>query len=177
MKSKDCKSNHEWDNIKFLFNKLNSQFILRIIFYLILFLIPTIAYTFESVTATKDDYGVVHATFTITSAQEIVWEAIYTGTPGPEGNSFYLHTPGALLNEIPLSTNLSAGYNTGTHYLDPGTYNISIEYMFMGPGTYTINYNHTASIEVSPISYGFGSYFEGENSPDREFHKFNWPYF
>ncbi|MBV6419598.1 MAG: hypothetical protein DAHOPDDO_00821 [Ignavibacteriaceae bacterium] len=129
-----------------------------IIFDLLLF--STFCFASNSVTATKDASGTTPATFSITYAQEIEWIANYTGS-GNQGNDFYLHTSSTNLVEIELSQSLSSGNNVGTHYLTPGNYSISIDYFGMGPGSYTIIYNRTASIGASPTSYDFGSIDEG----------------
>jgi len=127
-----------------------------------------ILFASNSVTATKTSSGTTQATFTINYAQEIKWEANYLGS-GNQGNDFYLHTDPANLNAYPLSTNLISGYNTGTYSLNPGTYSISINYFGMGPGSYTITYNLTASVSVSPVNHDFGPIDEGQQSSPKTF--------
>lgn len=79
--------------------------------------------------------------FTIIGTPKIItWSANYTGS-GTQGNDFYITTDLSQLNQIPLSTNLTPGFNTGTRTLTAGTYYISITYFAMGPGNYTIEYN------------------------------------
>jgi len=68
--------------------------------------------------------------------QVVQWEANYFG---PGGNDFYIHhNTNPLLTEIPLSTNLVSGLNTGTQFLTAGNYEISIQFLGMGGGNYTI---------------------------------------
>ena len=129
----------------------------------------------RSITATKEKnpdgtYDVVDpGTFTLSSDQVIEWRANYLETDSSSaGNDFYIHRPGQLLNEIPLSTNLTYGLNTGTHFLNAGTYQISITYMMMGKGSYTIIYDRTASVTILPSSHNFGTILEGE-SPSKTF--------
>jgi hypothetical protein len=102
-------------------------------------------------------------TFTLPSDQVIEWQASYLDSP-PAGNDYYLHRSGQPLNEIPLSTSLNSGPNAGTHFLNAGTYEISITYFGMGAGSYAIKYNRTASIGVSPTNHNFGAELEGDSS-------------
>jgi len=123
-------------------------------------------------TKTAGGYSTTPASFTISATQEILWEANYLGSP-PEGNDFYLYRNPTNLIEFPLSTSLSPGLNTGTYILSPDTYNISINYLGMGPGSYTIYCNRTASISVLSISgdseHDFGEWPEGETSSPSTF--------
>lgn len=65
----------------------------------------------DVVTATKSSTSTTPASFSIATNQIVGWEAKYSGS-GTEGNDFYLHHSGSLpVNEIPLSTNLSSGFN------------------------------------------------------------------
>ena len=126
----------------------------------------------SSVTATKTKnpdgtYSIGGtSTFTLGSAQTITWQANYTDPSPTAGNDFYVHDSlgGALLNQYALSTSLSSGFNTGTYFFAAGTYEISVTYFGMGAGSYTIIYDQTASIGVSPTSYNFGSELEGDSS-------------
>jgi hypothetical protein len=129
---------------------------------------PILSLASDSVSATKTrnpdgTYSTTPGSFTITTAQEIRWIANYFGS-GTEGNDFCLYQSPTNLNEFILSSSLSSGLNSGTYYLSPGTYNISVQYFGMGPGNYSIVFNRTASIEINPLSHDFGSLLEGETS-------------
>lgn len=134
---------------------------------------PALAY--ESVTARKTIFvvgrpaQVTRAQFTISYAQEIKWGSTLTGSSTAAGDAFYLHTDTSNLREIALSTSLDWQYDSGTHRLDPGTYHISITDGGMGEGIYTIEYNPTMSIGVSPTSYTFGPFYPGEQSTPETF--------
>ncbi len=95
----------------------------------------------SSVTASKDcltlPCTVVEAKFTLLAAQTIQWQAVYRGTP-TQGHSFFLSTVASNLADIPLTT---SGQASGTKFLQPGTYFISIRLALMGPGTYTVTFN------------------------------------
>jgi len=99
----------------------------------------------SSVTATKDcltsPCTVVEANFTILIAQNIQWQATYTGT-ATEGHSFYLSKVASNLADIPLTT---SGQASGSQFLQPGTYFISIRLALMGPGSYAVIYNPSSS--------------------------------
>src|SRR5437588_1408733 len=109
----------------------------------------------SSVSATKDcslgpPCTATPASFSISTNQTITWEANYLGS-GTQGRGFYIHhTSNTILDEIALSTSLASGFNTGTRFLTPGSYDISINYFGMGPGSYTITFNQTASVGISP---------------------------
>lgn len=148
----------------------------RVVYLLLMLglLLPaTMAVAADSITATKTKnvdgtYSTGGtATFTIATAQVIEWEARYTDTP-PAGDDFYLHHPGQPLNEIPLSTGLSA-FDGGTQFLSAGTYEISVTYYGMGAGSYTINYNRTASIGLAPTTHSFPDVLTGESSANTTF--------
>jgi hypothetical protein len=104
------------------------------------------------------------STFTIATAQTIAWSATYTFASPCNGNDFYLHTNPANLTAIPLTTN---GDLSGTQFLNPGTYTISINYLGMGGGTYGIEYDRTATIGLSPSSHDFGHELENDSSADK----------
>lgn len=101
--------------------------------------------TTMSVTATKtkDASGtsVTEAMFSIAQAQKIFWTATYTGGP-TDGNDFYLYTDPTNLIQYPLTTN---GAPSGNMMLQPGTYHISIRFLGMGPGIYTVKYDPTGN--------------------------------
>lgn len=122
----------------------------------------------QSISVTKQCNGSNPATisgtttFTIGTAQTILWTATYGFDPAPcNGNDFYLHTDPSNLIEYALTT---SGVTSGTYFLNPGTYDISINYFGMGAGTYSIEYNRTASIGVSPNSHDFGHQLENDSS-------------
>jgi len=117
---------------------------------LILLRIPSAA---TDATATKDcSLGppctiTTSGSFTLNFSQMISWQANYLGS-GTQGRSFYIHHTGnGTLNEIPLSTSLVSSFNAGTYNLPAGTYDISITYFAMGPGSYTITYNSNSTGE------------------------------
>ncbi len=99
----------------------------------------------SSVTASKDcstsPCTVVEATFTLLVAQTIQWQATYTGGP-TQGHSFYLSTVASNMADIALTT---SGQLSGSYFLQPGTYFISIRVALMGPGFYTITYNPSST--------------------------------
>jgi hypothetical protein len=132
----------------------------------VLLLLPWEAAAADTATATKDSGGTTNSGFFAIGppGQVVSWSALYLGTPGPEGNGFYLHSdaPGSPQNEITISSSLSPGSNTGTHFLAAGNYEISINYFLMGRGNYAITYNQTATLEVIPPNHhDFGSLDEG----------------
>ena len=106
--------------------------------------------------------------FSIATDQVVGWQAEYFGS-GLDGNDFYLHQAGQLLNQIPLSTGLSSGVSSGEVFLSAGNYDISITFWGMGAGNYTINYNRTASIGISPTTHNFGNVLEGDSSGNTTF--------
>lgn len=116
--------------------------ITHLAFLLVAGLWPSSAHAENSVTASKscDATGctVVTASFTITTAQTIEWQATYSGTP-TQGHSFYLTTnPQSNMADIALTT---TGQGFGTKALGAGTYYIAIRLALMGPGFYTVTYN------------------------------------
>ncbi|MCR8921462.1 choice-of-anchor D domain-containing protein [Dasania sp. GY-MA-18] len=129
----------------------------------------------DSITATKsknpdNTYSVGGTdTFTIATNQTIRWTANYNPSMPTEGNDFYLHQSGQSLNQIALSTSLNSGFNSGEMFLNAGTYIISTTYFGMGVGSYTIEYNRTASISLSPGSHNFGTVLAGNNSANQLF--------
>ncbi|WP_339672605.1 choice-of-anchor D domain-containing protein [Dasania marina] len=129
----------------------------------------------DSITATKsknpdNTYSVGGTdTFTIATNQTVRWTANYNPSAANEGNDFYLHQSGQPLNQIALSTNLNNGLNTGDVFLNAGTYIISTTYFGMGVGSYTIEYNRTASISLSPGSHNFGTVLAGGSSSNKVF--------
>jgi hypothetical protein len=107
-------------------------------------------------------------TFAIGSTQIVRWEANLTGS-ATGGNDFYLTTDPSNLIQVPISTNLSPGFNTGTLTLPPGNYFISIQFFGMGSGTYTIEYDLTANCTVTPTSYNYGNLNAGSSGINRTF--------
>ncbi|MGC4074464.1 MAG: choice-of-anchor D domain-containing protein [Nibricoccus sp.] len=105
-----------------------------------------------------------NGTFTISTAQTIEWAANYTPGSPCNGNDFYLHTNPGNLTEIALTTN---GTLSGTHFLNPGTYTISITYFGMGGGSYSVTFDRTATIGLSPASHNFGHELENDSSSDK----------
>lgn len=113
---------------------------------------PGVAEASTDVTATKDcsvsPCAVIPTTASpikILVAQTVYWQA---DRQGSGGNDFYLTTnPLAHLNDIPLSTSLVSGLNSGSFNLAPGTYYISIRLSLMGPGTYTVTFNPSSTGE------------------------------
>jgi hypothetical protein len=101
---------------------------------------------------------VVEAQFTTVVAQTITWTATYTGGP-TDGHSFYLSTVGSNMADIPLTT---SGQASGSQFLQPGTYYISIKTFLMGPGFYSVTYGPTSSGEphittINGMHYNFQS--------------------
>jgi von Willebrand factor type A domain len=130
---------------------------------------PT-ARTASTASATKDNASPANVTetgtpFAITTSQLIHWEASYTGGP-TAGHSFYLSTSGSNMADIPLTTNGQLG---GDAVLGPGNYFISIRTALMGPGSYSVTYNRTATVAVSPTSHNFGSVLENDPSSAQTF--------
>ena len=103
-------------------------------------------------------------TFTISTAQTIEWTASYSFGSPCNGNDFYLHTNPGNLTEIALTTSGGLG---GTHFLNPGTYSISINYNGMGGGSYSVTFDRTATIGLSPSSHNFGEELENDSSSDK----------
>ena len=101
---------------------------------------------------------VVEAQFTTVVAQTITWTATYTGGP-TDGHSVYLSTVGSNMADIPLTT---SGQPSGSQFLQPGTYYISIKTFLMGPGFYSVTYGPTSSGEphittINGMHYNFQS--------------------
>lgn len=143
----------------------------------LLFAIFTCSTTFaaNSITATKthnpDNTFSVGGTdtFTIATNQTVHWSANYNPIAATEGNDFYLHQSGQLLNQIALSTNLPNGTSSGDIPLSAGTYIISTTFFGMGQGSYTIEFDRTASISLSPSNHNFGTVLAGNNSANFSF--------
>jgi hypothetical protein len=76
---------------------------------------------------------------------------------------------GPNMADIPISTSLASGYNTGEFLLNPGKYFIAINTANMGPGTYTIEYNRAADCNVSPTSWDFGDHNAGASATSKTF--------
>ncbi len=107
--------------------------------------------------------------FAIATAQTVRWTATYLGYPS-QGNDFYLTTDLGNLIQIPLSTNLSSGMNTGTVFLAPGNYFISIQSFFTGPGSYSIEYDFVPDCNIAPpTSFNFGNHDAGTTGADHPF--------
>jgi hypothetical protein len=116
-----------------------------------------------TVTASKDcsttPCTVMGASFTTVVAQTITWTATYNGGP-TDGHSFWLTTsPSANLADISLTT---SGQPSGSYFLPPGTYYISINLGVMGPGFYSVTYGPTSSGEphittINGMLYNFQS--------------------
>ena len=104
------------------------------------------------------------STFTISTPQVIEWSASYTFGSPCNGNDFYLHTDPGNLTAIPLTTSGGLG---GTHFLNPGTYHISINYFGMGGGTYSVTFNRTATIGLSTSTHDFGQELENDSSSNK----------
>ncbi len=97
-----------------------------------------------SVTATKDNNtpaNVTEAFFSIVQAQDIFWTALYSGS-ATDGHSVFVSHSNAFLNEFALTTTGGGG---GKFHLAPGSYQISIRYFSMGPGSYTVKYDPTGN--------------------------------
>lgn len=133
-------------------------------------LLANVAVAADSITATKtrNPDGTYSTggtdTFTIASNQVVHWIANYNPGAANEGNDFYLHQSGQPLNQIALSTSLNIGSNAGDMFLSAGTYTISTTFFGMGQGSYTIQYNQTASIGISPTNHDFGTVLAGQTS-------------
>ena len=114
--------------------------------------------------------------FTISGPQTVAWTATYypkVGVAegscgwGPGRGRFYLSKVSASGREIVVT---ETGQTSGTLYLaTAGTYHIGIRSTWMGVGKYTVTYNRTASISVSPASHNFGSYAVNGTSAAKTF--------
>ncbi len=134
----------------------------------------TRAWASSTASATKDNASPANVTetgtpFAIATPQTIHWEATYTGGP-TAGNDFYLSTGGSNMADIPLTT---SGQLSGDAFLNPGNYFISIRTFLMGPGTYTVIYNRTATVGVSPTAHTFPSELENDSSTGAEIQTYN----
>lgn len=128
----------------------------------------------STASATKDNASPANVTetgtpFAIATPQTIHWEATYTGG-STAGNDFYLSTSGSNMADIPLTT---SGQLSGDAFLNPGNYFISIRTFLMGPGTYTVIYNRTATVGVSPTTHTFPSELENDSSTGAEIQTYN----
>lgn len=130
-----------------------------------------------SITCTTDVYGISHptyheASFTITTQQEVAWHASYDpGDPADNGSCnpsgfYYLSATSSSGVDIPLTTTKQT---SGTKLLNAGTYYIGVRSGWMGPGTYTVTYNRTAALQVTPASMSFGSITAGSQSASQTF--------
>jgi len=126
------------------------------------------AWAFNSVTASRNctTNTIVDASFTLSTAQVIAWEATYSPTAGCNGDDFALSTVNGNQADLFLTTN---GAGAGTQFLAAGTYHISIHTFNMGGGSYTVKYDRTATIGVSPSSKDFGHKLEGDSSSPTTF--------
>ncbi|HEU5081373.1 MAG TPA: vWA domain-containing protein [Opitutaceae bacterium] len=128
----------------------------------------------SSVTASKDcttsPSTVVEGSFSIATPQIIAWQATYNPVGGCNGDSFFLSQVDSAHADIALTT---SGALSGTQFLNPGTYHISIRTFAMGSGSYTVTFNRTASIAASPNSHDFGSELENDSSTGSEIKTFN----
>jgi hypothetical protein len=102
-----------------------------------------------TVTATKDcSLGppcmVTEASFTTVVNQVITWSATYTGNP-TDGHAFWISTTGSNMADIQLTG--SPGQTSGSKFLTPGTYYISIRTFLMGPGSYSVTFSPDATGE------------------------------
>ncbi len=120
----------------------------------------------SSVTATKSCVTLPGTTtlgsFSILTPQIIAWSATYNPVSGCNATGFHLSTVGPNYAHIALTT---SGVASGTQYLAAGTYHISINTIQMGQGSYTIEYDRTASISVTSGATTFGSELTGNSSP------------
>ena len=101
---------------------------------------------------------VMEATFTTVVSQTITWNATYTGGP-TDGHSFYLSTVASNMADIALTT---TGQGSGSKFLTPGTYHISIRTFLMGPGFYSVTYGPDSTGEphittINGMRYDFQS--------------------
>lgn len=138
-------------------------------------LFSSMVFAADSITATKarNPDGTYSTggtdTFAIATSQTVHWIANYNPAVMNEGNDFYLHQSGQPLNQFALSTNLNNGLNSGDIFLNAGTYIISTTFFGMGQGSYTIEYNRTASISLTPANHNFGTVLAGSTSGNFSF--------
>lgn len=130
-----------------------------------------------SITCSTDASGYPHpsyseASFTITTQQVVSWHAtFYAGDPADVGSCnpsgfYYLSKTSSSGTDIPLTT---TEQTSGTKLLDPGTYYIGVRSGWMGPGAYTVTYNRSATLQVTPSSKDFGSVTAGGQSAAQTF--------
>ncbi|MCC6678105.1 MAG: VWA domain-containing protein [Phycisphaerales bacterium] len=138
-------------------------------------LIPT-AQAGTTVTASKQCVGgtpdnFIEASFSISTPQIVAWTATVSGGTGLcSGDAFYLSTVDSSHADILLT---DSGSGSGTQFLNPGTYHISIHTLNMGPGSYSITFDRTATAGVSPSNHTFPSELEGDSSTGSEIKTFN----
>ena len=141
-----------------------------VVLSLLVFALPPSARAAQTISVTKtcmnEQPATVSgtATFTISTPQVIEWSATYTFGSPCNGNDFYLHTDPSNLDDIALTTSGGLG---GTHFLNPGTYHISINFFGMGGGTYSVTFDRTATLGLSPSSHNFGQELENDSSSDK----------
>ncbi|NQU34128.1 MAG: choice-of-anchor D domain-containing protein [Bacteroidetes bacterium] len=104
--------------------------------------------------------------FAIAYGQTVKWISQRSGSGGDD---FYLSTVGPNHTDIPISTSLNTGDDSGEFFLNPGNYFIAINTGNMGDGTYSIKYNLVADCNVSPTSHNFGSHNAGSGGASRNF--------
>jgi hypothetical protein len=130
-----------------------------------------------SITCTTDASGFPHpsyseASFTITTQQVVSWHATFDpGYPADVGSCnpsgfYYLSTTSSSGVDIPLTTTKQT---SGTKLLNPGTYYVGVRNGWMGPGTYTVTYDRSAALQVTPSSRDFGSVTAGGQSAAQTF--------
>jgi hypothetical protein len=147
----------------------------KIIFLLFALFTCSTAFAVNTITVTKthnpDNTFSVGGTdtFTIATNQTVHWSANYSPTSATEGDGFFLHQSGQLLDQIVLSTSLANGFNSGDIALNAGTYIISTTFLGMGQGSYTIEFDRTASISLTPANHNFGTVLAGNNSANFSF--------
>lgn len=134
------------------------------------------AYAGTTVTASKQCVGgtpgnFIEASFSISTPQIVQWVAtVNPGTGLCSGDAFYLSTVDSSHADILLT---DSGSGSGTQFLGPGTYHISIHTLNMGPGSYSITFDRTATLGVSPTNHTFPSELEGDSSTGSEIKTFN----
>jgi hypothetical protein len=87
-----------------------------------------------------------NATFTVATAQVVRWQANRTGGP-TEGHEFWL---GSSTSSPTIQLTNAAGPSVGTQFLNAGTYAIAIRFFNMGPGSYSVEYNLGAQVQLTP---------------------------
>jgi len=134
---------------------------------LITFFFPAILSAADTVSASKDCIptpctAVVGGLISIGPlGQNVSWSASYSGMP-PQGDKFYLSTgPGGNTDDVLVKDHLLSN-DGGTFFLSAGNYSIAVRTAFMGPGSYSITFNQTASVScLPPLSHPFGSLVAG----------------